>query len=764
MTIARMARTGGRDEEQSKPKAPTMSRSRGQLAQAYAPGAFFTFEGGLGACISIPDADSDRHELHLPEAVEAQIMARMDEAVRGWFQRAYNCRDATAKFPVDARLCVEPRLLNEERTSVPALSRSKFIFVDPVSMGYAPAPLTFTCNRCKLFRYFKDAKDLKKNMPKLTARRCHASEGKACQWRQLDVIFVHWSGTWEPVMPGRYDWNDKEGTLRVPINRCSLCQSEDFFLHSDSPNIGKWFFQCANPSCKNIDPSAWVKNDPETVKIFQSDTRLRISEVHMEPISYRASQAYYAQSEQFVIFGQRQEELFNLLDPSRTGRLSDFIAKKYRYPGERPSLEEMRRMLETANHADKWKQYKEKSDGLNAMRTVYNSMKTAAGASVADAENFLARSEKELEDMVDSWFTGDHALLQSELRLPSNIANMISERSSFASRYDPFRLAVEHEALRQSKLEAPATDYGRHPFVNFVYPDEDLSPKDGVARDIQTKRTSEHLKRLGFRTMGLIREFDLCRFTYGYSRMQAIPYFKKRDDNVPVRLNLFPMVQAHGGPRNPVYVVTQANEAIYVQLDELAVYKWLQEVRPADIFEWDPKDGQPLGAQLLERARPFGRFLENVQSRSTSSVYLYTYTLLHTFSHVMMKAVAEYSGLDLGSLSEYLFPTDLAFVVYRNGTTMDLGNLSALWRNSNERFLAHLLDQKTLTCNSGSLCDANPKNPGACPDCVLVPETSCIAMNQLLSRSVLRGGPATREDGDHKGHIQGFLHLLNNAN
>ena len=64
-----------------------------------------------------------------------------------------------------------------------------------------------------------------------------------------------------------------------------------------------------------------------------------------------------------------------------------------------------------------------------------------------------------------------------------------------------------------------------------------------------------------------------------------------------------------------------------------------------------------------------------------ASIYIYVYTLLHTYTHIVMKAVAEHSGLDLGSLGEYIFPADLAFVVYRNGTTMDLGNLSSLWRN-----------------------------------------------------------------------------------
>jgi hypothetical protein len=90
---------------------------------------------------------------------------------------------------------------------------------------------------------------------------------------------------------------------------------------------------------------------------------------------------------------------------------------------------------------------------------------------------------------------------------------------------------------------------------------------------------------------------------------------------------------------------------------------------------------------------------------------------------------------------------------------MDLGNLSSLWRNENNRFLAHLLEPASHRCNSGSLCDARG---GACPDCIMVPETSCIAGNHLLSRAVLRGGVAPREDLTNKGQrIPGFLEMVN---
>jgi len=111
----------------------------------------------------------------------------------------------------------------------------------------------------------------------------------------------------------------------------------------------------------------------------------------------------------------------------------------------------------------------------------------------------------------------------------------------------------------------------------------------------------------------------------------------------------------------------------------------------------------------------------------------------------------------LGSLGEYIFPADLAFVVYRNGTTMDLGNLSALWRNAGTAMLTAMLGSKATQCGTGSLCT---ERGGACPDCVMMPETSCVASNKLLSRSVLRsiGG---RPRLDKRGvPIPGYLDMV----
>ena len=347
-------------------------------------------------------------------------------------------------------------------------------------------------------------------------------------------------------------------------------------------------------------------------------------------------------------------------------------------------------------------------------------------------------------------------MIPSKVDLPAGVIGQLLLRSEYTSRYDPFVLAVEHEALLRGKLSAHA-ESGRSPFVRFNHLDNDLAPKDVEAKKSQEDATQRLMNKLGLAELGLIREFELCRFTHGYSRVSPVPTMEKRNQQMPIRLRLFDPLRSG---KRPIYVVTQENEALYVQLDQRHVFAWLQQLGVTDLPEWDPADTPLLGGKLLEVAQPFGRYFSRLKE-DDAATYRYVYTLLHTYAHMFMKNIAELSGLDLGSMGEYLFPADLAFVVYRNGTTMDLGNLSSLWRNENNRFLSRLLEASTHRCNSGRLCDTAG---GACPDCIMVPETSCVAQNQLLSRAVLKGGPAPREDRTNKGRrIRGFIEVVNDA-
>ena len=718
-------------------KPPAMSRSRNQLASSYAPGSFFTFEGGRGACIAMPDKSQPPDEANISSATRDQIITRLAEVWESWFSRALSASNGGRA--VDPRLCIDQRLLRDGGGVVRPLGLTNLAFVNPLRMSYVPAPLTFVCNHCGFFKAYENPSELATDRGSFDAQACRSKPGRMCQWRQLDVVFVHWSGEWAPAMPGRWEWNDADRQLRLTRRVCALCHGDRFLLHTQSPRIGEWSFQCANPAC-NDRRDAWRQNDRWTTEVMAAESNRVIDARRMEPISYRASSAYYPQSEQFVVFSERDQNLLDLLQEGRRRVLGEFIAKQFGFGGAPPTIDEMREILLQGGHQTRWESYE-------------NGMRMRKFAEDMKQPDLVKASDNELQKLVEGWFAD--GLIAAKAELPDVLREQIARRAEFSTRYDPFSLSVEHEALRLSKLSKTRDGSGRSPFVRFQHLDRDLAPKDDGAKLKQELETAKLMKKLGMIELGMVRDFELCRFTHGYTRVGATPTLEKHGTDLPVRLRMFEPLD---GGRRPVYVVTQANEALYVQLDPKAVYSWLSAVGMANLPAWTPDDEVKLGGRVLEVAEPFGRFFSAL-TEADASTYRYVYTLLHSYAHVLMKSIAEFSGLDVGSLGEYLFPADLAFVVYRNGTTMDLGNLSSLWRNENNRFLGHLLETSTHRCNSGSLCDLHG---GACPDCIMVPETSCIAQNRLLSRSVLLGGNAPREDRTHKGQrIPGFLDLLN---
>jgi hypothetical protein len=205
---------------------------------------------------------------------------------------------------------------------------------------------------------------------------------------------------------------------------------------------------------------------------------------------------------------------------------------------------------------------------------------------------------------------------------------------------------------------------------------------------------------------------------------------------MPVRLKAFEPVDRN---KRPIYVLEQKNEAFYVRLDETRITAWLNANSLGSAFAGSPKR---VGGAYINEYQDFGPFLEDYKERSSEASTprtwpSYIYLLLHTFAHHFAQALVEYSGLEQGSLGEYIFPADLSFLVYRRGMTPDLGNLSAMWRNFGTTILEELLVDRKLRCDSGSLCD---QRGGACPACIMAPEVACLAGNNLLCRSTLRGG------------------------
>jgi hypothetical protein len=223
---------------------------------------------------------------------------------------------------------------------------------------------------------------------------------------------------------------------------------------------------------------------------------------------------------------------------------------------------------------------------------------------------------------------------------------------------------------------------------------------------------------------------------------------------MPVRLRLHGRVQVGDRAAHPVLCIEQANEGFYVRLREAIVLEWLEK---NEIAIPAAAPGVVLGGPLIEdfadmqnnTSTRFSRFLDEYRREQAvpRRAAAHVFTLLHTAAHHFIAVASSMSGLDLGSFGEHLFVPDLAFLVYRRGTTMDLGNLSSMWRERGSSFgnevLAKLVDPSSLRCGSESVCN---HRGGACPDCLLIPESACITRNELLSRSVLVGRGRPRWD------------------
>src|SRR5690606_11318691 len=134
----------------------SMKRSQGQLANAYAPGAFFTFEGGRGACMSRVLQNATGHEMILQREHQQQIIARLNEALRSWLDRARAARDGNDPDS----LCMDDALLNDGQLELPPID--SLVFLRPDIVTYEPAPLAFVCRYCNRFEHFNNIHELER--------------------------------------------------------------------------------------------------------------------------------------------------------------------------------------------------------------------------------------------------------------------------------------------------------------------------------------------------------------------------------------------------------------------------------------------------------------------------------------------------------------------------------------------------------------------------------------------------------------------------
>lgn len=695
---------------------PRMTRSQPQLATAYAPGSVFTWEGGKGACLSVPIEGAAIDFSGRPTRRE-QIIESLQEFCQNWLARGMQITRGTPNVPVYETQLLDGCFHNPMRQGHASvdIATDRFDFLRPERMGYLPGPLVYRCDTCAIVREYVSpahqvAEPLPQECPTEGAHVAHES-----RWRQLDVVYAHWSGAIEGLSPYR-NTMDANGEVRK-IPRCQ-CGAANFRLIKQGNQFSRWRFVCTGCSAQK----EVYQTDPFSLTLLKPRMDAGVphqwSEINMIPVSYRASPVFYVQTARFIVF-DNDPEVITLMSPTREDELASRVALLHGFAGTDPSDDSIREQL--------------LRNGQPGNFTTYQTFRTQEADARARGDATSTVWADAARQLLQSWY--GLGLVARHVSASPELAARVHERGHYARRYDPIRTTIEHDALRRRKvnLAGEAADLKvAHADLCAEYGSPDL-------QRAYERRVADDLSRAGVEEARLIRSLDMVEFSFGYSRVSSTPETTQKDRRMPVRLMGFPPLPNN---RRPIYVIEQQNEALYVQLNAQMVGTFLQR---NGVLDQLPPAPRTIGSRLIESYADFGLFLRDFSVRDEASrtrardIASMTYLLLHSMAHHVMHGIARFSGLDLGSLSEVMFPADLAFIVHRRGMTEDLGNISSMWRDQNAAFLRHLVARRELRCGSGTLCD---HRGGACPACIMIPETSCIAGNQLLSRAALVGGRA----------------------
>ncbi|WP_210337662.1 hypothetical protein [Ensifer sp. ENS02] len=722
-------RTSDNDGEEGKAEPPKMLRSRSQIATAYAPGVLMTWEGGKGICKAVPIPRE--FPTALPANVTQTIFEGMKEFAQSWRQRALDaCPDAPEEFVLD-----DP--FYDHRTGDVTIDPTRFMMNQPTVVGYVPYPLLYQCGVCLTLREFKSVADqAKRGLP----QKCN---GHDARWSQVDVVYAHWYGTIEPLNPFNYTFDDKIQDVK-PIQNCT-CGWTQFKLKNKPPVFSEWRFQCeeceTTRELKKAEPNVLRKLKLDSAK--PGGRKFEWIEVDMLPVSYRASSAFYPQRASFIEL--REATVVELMAPGRQEDLIKRLAEIHSIPYREPSDAEIEAAVTAVGRSNEW-------DDFVAFRKLYL-RRQAQGQDAAGLKS-------DMDKIRESWFV-DGLVSRGELSSPA-IDAAVRSRGAWARKFDPIRLTVEHAAFVEEHIDA-GMQGPRHTAVDVVNPDLPLFENAGVAAELERYRKDVQnvLRLTGVGKMVLVRGLPICEYSFGFSRVSSTPVYHRETPNrkvaMPVRLVAFDEMKNH---QRPIYVTQQKNEALYVKLDEERVMRWLKRNDVIDM----PPDDVGLSQAYLERYQDFGQFLDDYKDKERQgmprTLASFVYMLLHSLSHQLIHSLADASGLDRDGIGEYIFPADFAFTIYRKGMTPDLGNISAMWRNHAMDFLRRSIDPRMLRCGSGSLCDSRG---GACPACIMVGEVSCAASNLLLSRSVLKGGPAPEWELANSPDIVGYFEPEFNA-
>lgn len=237
----------------------------------------------------------------------------------------------------------------------------------------------------------------------------------------------------------------------------------------------------------------------------------------------------------------------------------------------------------------------------------------------------------------------------------------------------------------------------------------------------EAKVRYEHLypkaiQRAKLEAVELLDDFPVLNAVYGYTRGG------NSDDSI-----LRPFPSSGGAIR--VHGQLAHTEGLLFRLDPMQLGYWLHA---RGLLATRPSTPTEVRLAVLRESQ-IPRPGEEVEPPTFGSQLL---TLVHAYAHRVLRRISAFCGIDRDSLSEYLVPLHLSFIIYAS-TRGDfvLGGLQALYEHDLNKALDDIVEGEHR-------CPLDPgcaKHGGACVACLHVGEPSCRFFNGFLDRDVLFG-------------------------
>jgi len=231
-------------------------------------------------------------------------------------------------------------------------------------------------------------------------------------------------------------------------------------------------------------------------------------------------------------------------------------------------------------------------------------------------------------------------------------------------------------------------------------------------RELYQVRYPRALSNAGLERVELIDRFPVLTGQFGYTRGNPTPGSSR--------------LRTYREPNGDytVYGELAQTEALFFRLDPLRVHAWLAS---QGIQLRSARDRKTAAEIILasQNGLPGDRCSDLLT------------TLVHSYSHALIRRAAVYAGIERSALSELVLPNMLSFFVYAAARgDFVLGGLQALFESELDVLLTGLVDDEHR-CALDPGCS---EGGSACAVCLHLGEPSCRMFNTALSRATLAGG------------------------